>query len=25
MPLIFWDEAFVTAVHLINRLPSRVI
>jgi hypothetical protein len=25
MPLKFWDEAFVTAVHLINRLPSRVI
>jgi histone deacetylase 1/2 len=25
MPLKFWDEAFVTAVFLINRLPSRVI
>jgi histone deacetylase 1/2 len=25
MPLTFWDEAFVTVVHLINRLPSRVI
>jgi histone deacetylase 1/2 len=25
MPLKFWDEAFVTEVHLINRLPSRVI
>jgi hypothetical protein len=25
MPLKFWDEAFVTVVFLINRLPSRVI
>ena len=25
MPLKFWDEAFVTAVYLINRLPSKVI
>jgi hypothetical protein len=25
MPLKFWDEAFVTAVMLINVLPSRVI
>ena len=25
MPLKFWDEAFLTAVHLINMLPSRVI
>lgn len=25
MPLKFWDEAFLTAVFLINRLPSRVI
>ena len=25
MPLKFWDEAFLTAVYLINRLPSRVI
>jgi histone deacetylase 1/2 len=25
MPLKFWDEAFQTAVFLINRLPSRVI
>jgi len=25
MPLKFWDEAFSTAVFLINRLPSRVI
>jgi hypothetical protein len=25
MPLKYWDEAFSTAVHLINRLPSRVI
>ena len=25
MPLKFWDEAFLTAVHLINILPSRVI
>ena len=21
----FWDEAFLTAVHIINMLPSRVI
>lgn len=25
MPLKFWDEAFLTAVHLINILPSHVI
>jgi hypothetical protein len=25
MPLKFWDEAFLTSVFLINRLPSRVI
>jgi hypothetical protein len=25
MPLKFWDEAFITAMHLINLLPSRVI
>jgi histone deacetylase 1/2 len=25
MPLTFWDEAFATAVHLINRMPTRVI
>jgi hypothetical protein len=25
MPLKFWDEAFLTVVFLINRLPSRVI
>ena len=25
MPLKFWDEVFLTAVHLINILPSRVI
>jgi transposase InsO family protein len=25
MPLNFWDEAFSTAVFLINRLPSKVI
>lgn len=25
MPLKFWDEAFLTAVYLINILPSRVI
>ena len=25
MPLKFWDEAFLTAVHLINRLPPKVI
>jgi histone deacetylase 1/2 len=25
MPLKFWDEAFLTAVYLINCLPSRVI
>jgi hypothetical protein len=23
MPLKFWDEAFITATYLINRLPSR--
>ena len=25
MTLKFWDEAFLTAVHIINMLPSRVI
>jgi histone deacetylase 1/2 len=25
MPLKFWDEAFQTATHLINMLPSKVI
>ena len=25
MPLKFWDEAFLTATHLINLLPSKVI
>jgi histone deacetylase 1/2 len=25
MPLKFWDEAFLTAVYLINRLPSKII
>ena len=25
MPLKFWEEAFPTAVHIINMLPSRVI
>ena len=25
MPLKFWDEAYLTVVHLINILPSRVI
>ena len=25
MPIKFWDEAFVTAAYLINRLPTRVI
>ena len=25
LPLNFWDEAFSTAVFLINRLPSKVI
>ena len=25
MPLKFWDEAFLTAVHIINMLPSHVI
>ena len=25
MPLKFWDEAFLTATHLINILPSKVI
>jgi hypothetical protein len=25
MPLKFWDEAFLTAVFLINRLPTRVL
>ena len=25
MPLKFWDEAFLTAVHLINMWPSRTI
>jgi hypothetical protein len=25
MPLKFWDEAFLTATHLINMLPSKTI
>lgn len=25
MPLKFWDEAFVTATYLINRIPNKVI
>jgi histone deacetylase 1/2 len=25
MPLKYWDEAFLTTVYLINRLPSRII
>ena len=25
MPLKFWDEAFLSTVYLINRVPSRVI
>jgi histone deacetylase 1/2 len=25
MPLKYWDEAFLTAVFIINRLPSRII
>jgi hypothetical protein len=25
MTLKFWDEAFVAAVHLINRTPSKVL
>lgn len=25
MPLKFWDEAFLTATYLINRLPSKII
>lgn len=25
IPLKFWDEAFLTAVFLINRLPSKTI
>jgi hypothetical protein len=25
MPLIFWDEAFLTVTYLINRTPSKVI
>ena len=24
-PLKFWDEAFLTAVYLINRVPSKVV
>ena len=25
MPLKYWDEAFIVATYLINRLPSKVI
>jgi histone deacetylase 1/2 len=25
MPFKYWDEAFLTVVHLINRLPSKAI
>lgn len=25
MPLKFWDEAFLSALYLINRTPSRVL
>jgi hypothetical protein len=25
MPVKFWDEAFLTATYLINRMPTRVI
>jgi hypothetical protein len=25
MPLQFWDHAFLTATHLINRTPTKVI
>lgn len=25
IPLKFWDEAFLTAVFLINRLPSKIL
>jgi hypothetical protein len=25
MPLKFWDEAFLTAMYLINHLPTRVL
>jgi hypothetical protein len=25
MPLKYWDEAFLTTVYLINRLPNKVI
>lgn len=25
MPLSFWDEAFLTATHIINRLPTQIL